>query len=233
MIDIINGIGQGDPISMLLYIIYNTDLFEITGNNIFEDTLGYMDDIAIIAIGNSFKETTARLREVMVRQDRCLDWSKVHNSHFEITKSAVLHTTRRTVIDLEDNSQRTPLERPPLEINGQVIREVQIIKYLGILINAQLRWKEQTQRAVANATKWLLQYRRLTRPSSGTSTKLMRQLYVAVALPKFMYGIDIWYTPPSKRARQTKNSRSSAALCQLQKNQRIATLAIVGTLRSF
>ena len=27
-IDIINGIGQGDPISMLLYVIYNADLLE-------------------------------------------------------------------------------------------------------------------------------------------------------------------------------------------------------------
>ena len=83
---------------------------------------------------------------------------------------------------------------------------------------------------MANATKWLLQYRRFTRPSSSTSTKLMRQLYISVTLPKITYGLDIWYTPPTKVAGQTRNSSSTGALCQLQKVQCIALLAIVGAL---
>ena len=60
----------------------------------------------------------------------------------------------------------------------------------------------------------------------------MRQLYIAVALPKITYGLDVWYTPPNKRAGQTKNSRSVGVLCQLQKTQRIATLAIIGVLHT-
>src|SRR5438309_1460015 len=31
-ISILNGIGQGDPLSMILYIIYNADLLDIPGN---------------------------------------------------------------------------------------------------------------------------------------------------------------------------------------------------------
>lgn len=53
-IEIINGIGQGDPLSMLLYIIYNADLLEIPDNNLVEDAIGYVDDIAILAIGSNF-----------------------------------------------------------------------------------------------------------------------------------------------------------------------------------
>ena len=117
-------------------------------------------------------------------------------------------------------------------LNNQTISEVPYYKYLGILIDSQLRWKEQDQRAIANTTKWLLQFRRLTKPSTGTSAKLMRQLYISVALPKITYGLDIWYTPPSKKPGQTKNSGSAAALHQLQKTQRIASLAIIGALRT-
>ena len=231
-IDIDNGIGQGDPLSMLLYIIYNADLLEIIDYDVLEDAIGYVDDIALVAVGNTFDETTARLQNLMSKPDGALEWSRAHNSKFEISKSAVLHFTRRTEADQDDPNLRVPLPRPNLVVNGQVIKEVQSYKYLGIQIDAQLRWKEQTQRAIANATKWLLQYRRLTRPLSGTSAKLMRQLYVAVALPKITYGLDIWYTPPNKSAGQTKNSGSVAALRQLQKTQRIATLAIAGALRS-
>ena len=39
-------------------------------------------------------------------------------------------------------------------------------------------------------------HQRLTKPSTGVRARLMRQLYLSVALPKITYGIDIWYTPP-------------------------------------
>lgn len=231
-IEITNGIGQGDPLSMILYIIYNADLLEIIDDETTEDAIGYVDDVAIVVTGHDFEETTTKLHNLMVKQDGGLEWSKAHNSRFEMSKSAILHVTRKTVEDPEDTSQRIPPYSPPLMLNGQLIKEVQSYKYLGILIDAQLRWKEQAQRAVANATKWLLQYRRLTKPSTGTNAKLMRQLYVSVALPKITYGLDIWYTPPNKEAGQTRNSGSAAALRQLQKTQRIASLAIIGALRT-
>ena len=231
-INVDNGIGQGDPLSMILYIIYNADLLEIIDDNDAEDALGYVDDIALIAIGRDYDETTEKLRNLMEKEGGGLQWSKSHNSRFEISKSAVLHFSRKTTTDPEEEGNRIPYPRPPLIVNHQTIPEVQSYKYLGIQIDAQLRWKEQTQRAIANATKWLLQYRRLTRPSSGTSARLMCQLYISVALPKITYGIDVWYTPPSKQAGQTRNSGSAGALRQLQKVQRITSLAITGTLRT-
>ena len=109
---------------------------------------------------------------------------------------------------------------------------MECFKYLGVQIDAQLRWKEQAQRAIANATKWILQFRRLTRPSTGVKSKLMRQLYLAVALPKITYGLDVWYTPPTKPAGFSRNTGSVGILRSLQKTQRIATIAITGALRS-
>ena len=97
--NITNGIGQGDPLSMLLYIIYNADLLEITDNEINEDVLGYMDNIALITIGNNFKETTHQLKQLMMKEDGGIQWSKEHNSRFEVTKSAIIHFTRKTSLD--------------------------------------------------------------------------------------------------------------------------------------
>ena len=53
-----------------------------------------------------------------------------------------------------------------------------------------------------------------------------------MTLPKITYGLDIWYTPPNKKPGQTKSSGSAGALRQFQKAQRIASLAIIGALRS-
>jgi len=231
-IDITNGIGQGDPLSMLLYILYNADLLEILDDELKEDALGYVDDIALVAIGADFEETTQRLKQMMTKEDGGLRWSLDHNSKFEVSKSAIIHFTRKTVPNPELQHRRIPLTRPKLILEGQDVTEVACYKYLGVQIDSQLRWKEQAQRATANATKWILQYRRLTRPSTGVGPKLMRQLYLSVALPKITYGIDVWYTPPNKPAGFTKNTGSVGVLRNLQKAQRIATTAITGTMRS-
>jgi hypothetical protein len=53
-----NGIGQGDPLSMILYIIYNADLIDVAkGRGKQESTLAFIDATAFTAIGSSFNET--------------------------------------------------------------------------------------------------------------------------------------------------------------------------------
>ena len=134
----------------------------------------------------------------------------------------MLHASQRMQADTVNPAKRICLDRPPLVIEGQLIQEVQSFKYLGIQVDAYLSWKEQAQRAAANATKWILQFRRLTRPATGVSSKLMRQLYLAVALPKIAYGIDVWYLPPHKPVGATRNVGSVGTLRALQKVQRIS-----------
>lgn len=123
-INISNGIGQGDPLSMLLYIIYNADLLDLPENPHSEDTIGYVDDIALVAIGNDFNETTHRLYDMMSREDGGLQWSKDHNSKFEVTKSAILHLTRRTMPDPDSDTGCIPLPKPALTLENHVVQEV-------------------------------------------------------------------------------------------------------------
>ena len=128
-INVINGIGQGDPLSMLLYIIYNASLLEITDNDEHEDALGYVDDIALLAIGGDFVETTARLKNMMEKHEGGLEWSEQHNSRFEISKSAILHLSRKTTLDPEVDNHRIPLYRPALTVNGDRPRECLSVQY--------------------------------------------------------------------------------------------------------
>ena len=64
LVPITNGIGQGDPLSMILFIIYNSDLVE-TAANTNELTLAFVDDTAFIAIGKDFNETHAILVDML------------------------------------------------------------------------------------------------------------------------------------------------------------------------
>ena len=48
-----NGIGQGDPLSMVLYQYYNMDLLDIP-KHAEEDTVAYVDNTFILASGKDF-----------------------------------------------------------------------------------------------------------------------------------------------------------------------------------
>jgi len=225
-------LGQGDPLSMILYILYNADLLEITGDEEKEDALGYVDNAALVAIGADFEETTKRIKRMMMEENGGLQWSRDHNSNFEISKSIVMHVLKKTQPDPQREDKRIPLDRPELIVEGKTYREVSSFKYLGVRIDNKLGWTEQAQVSNASATKWIMQFKRLTRPTTGVSSKLMRQLYLSVAIPKLTYGADIWFTPPHKQTGATNNSGSVGLLNILQKTQRLATISIVGALRS-
>ncbi|XP_006461874.1 hypothetical protein AGABI2DRAFT_71060, partial [Agaricus bisporus var. bisporus H97] len=52
-----NGIGQGDPLSMLLYITYNADLLEIPCSPE-EGAAGYVDDAYLLTVAPNFERST-------------------------------------------------------------------------------------------------------------------------------------------------------------------------------
>ena len=224
LIEIANGIGQGDPISMLLYIIYNADLLEAL-RRIGENAIGYVDDALVITTAKTFTGTTRALKNFMERREGGLEWAQDHNSKFEISKIVIMHC---------QPVARKPTDRPhpTLRLEERVIREVTTYKYLGVHLDSQLRWRTQENEAMAKATAYILMFRRLTRTSLGIRPRLMRQLYISVAIPKMTYALDVWFVPPHKKEGKRNNSGSVRAQKAMGKIQRIATLAITGGLRT-
>jgi hypothetical protein len=166
-IPIDNGIGQGDPLSMILYIIYSSDLVDIAkkrqGNDSLKElTLAFVDDTALVAIGRDFASTHAILSDMLERPDGAYDWSRAHNSKFETNKFAL--------IDFSMNRQR---ERPDMNIQGTVIRPTPTHRFLGVIVDQELRWSAQIDNAVAKGTAYILQLRRLSSAAKGIPLHLM------------------------------------------------------------
>jgi hypothetical protein len=225
-IPINNGIGQGDPLSMILYIIYNSDLVEVakprTGRQALNElTLAFVDDTAFIAIGKDF-ETTHRILKDMLEQDGGgFEWSRIHNSRFETSKFALI-----------DFSMNRNKERPNMTVQGITIRPSPTHKFLGVILDQELRWKAQIDNAVAKGTAYVLQIRRLSTMAKGIPTHLMRQLYQAVAIPKMIYAADLWFSPAYRDGSDTPQKGSLGTAKRLTSVQRIALLTITGAMRS-
>ncbi|KAK6969141.1 hypothetical protein R3P38DRAFT_2417709, partial [Favolaschia claudopus] len=94
-------------------------------------------------------------------------WSYTHACSFDLGKFQLVHYTR-------NRGKYAPV---PLVTPTHIIPATDSATYLGLIMDRQLRWKEQVQRAVAKGTKAILAVSRLTRPSFGLPHRYVRQLY--------------------------------------------------------
>ena len=67
-------------------------------------------------------------------------------------------------------------------------------KYLTVLFDSRLRWSLQHVKALATATFWSSQLWHISKSASGLSTTGTKQLFNTVAVPRFTYRAEVWYT---------------------------------------
>jgi len=161
------------------------------------------------------------LKDMMERGDGGFAWKTSHNSKFETTKSLVMDFSRSRMAD-----------HLPLMLQGMVISSQKAHKFLGVLLDQELRWGQQASLNIGRAMKWTLAFHRLARPSVGIRPGLMRQLYTAVAVPKMEYAVDVWYTPVYSMAGRKKLCGSVGYMHKMAMVQRLALMAITGALHT-
>jgi len=217
---IANGIGQGDPLSMLLYIIYNSDLVDIVKGKS-ELTLAFVDDTAFITIGKTYQETHAILTNMLERKGGGYQWSKDHNSHFEPSKFALM-----------DFSLNRSKARPPLQTRNVTINPSLSHKFLGVILDQELQWREQANYALAKGTKYTLLMRHVSGNSWGTPMRLTRQLYQAVVVPRVTYAASVWLRPIYKPGNDKPQRGSIGVAKRLARIQRMAAITILGAMKT-
>ena len=204
-----NGTTQGDPSSMLYDSFYNALLIEIASSND-ELSPGFVDDTMILAISDSIGQCHLKLKDMMERPGGGFEWSYTHNSPFELSKTVLINfpRTHRDLIPA-----RLTLDKPNEDssVTSSVTLPVLSYKYLGVIFDPKLRWTLQHAKALATATFWSAKLWRITKSASGLSTTGTKQLYNTVAVPRFSYGAEVWYTYLHKPG-ATGKTRGSVAI---------------------
>lgn len=62
-----NGLDQGDPLSPIAYMIYNSDVLDVPSTKNGEDAILFVDDTTILAIGHNYTETHRKIEEMLNR----------------------------------------------------------------------------------------------------------------------------------------------------------------------
>jgi hypothetical protein len=149
-----NGIGQGNPLSMALYQFYNADILNIPKGKD-EEAITYVDDVILLSSGTNFHDMHEKLADMMTRKGGAIEWAEKHNSRFEFSKLAL--------IDFAHHSK--DIIRPLLMLPNCTVKPSASVKYLSIMLDQNLNWKEQLAYIEGKGSKWAAQIRRIARPT--------------------------------------------------------------------
>jgi len=205
------GTPQGSPLSPLLYMYYNGDLLDIPPPQ--HLSLGFIDDIAYGVQGLTDTGNVEKLQEMLEKAE---EWRKMHGAQFEKTKYLLVHFTR----------SKTWSTNASIEITGTTIEPTNEARYLGVIFDKQLRFKEHMQYVVKKGMKFILAMSSAAKATWGAEFKYVRQLFTAVAAPRTDYAACIWHRLEDKLASSTHQAT------ELAKVQNMAMKTITGAFRT-
>lgn len=155
------GEPQGGSESGPFYTIYNAPLAEIPKKQLGEMGALFADDANFLAEGDTVEEAVEKIRDMMTQRGGILDWGRRHSSQLAMDKSFLMCFTRKREVDEDGRAQ--PIRPPPLVINGTEIPLVRHTRFLGVILNNQLRHHQQVNKALEKGLAYVTQIRRLAR----------------------------------------------------------------------
>ena len=148
------GVPQGSPLSLILFILYNSTLLELLQQL---DTpltpLGFADDINLLTYSTSTALNCERLQDA---HEECLAWAARHGLRFAPAKYTLTHFTRRRCFNLD-----TPVTLR----GGTAVQPEPSVKVLGVTLDSRLNWKQQEK---STSAKMKLQMAALYRTTAST-----------------------------------------------------------------
>ena len=185
-LDIINGIDQGCPLSVILYQFYNADLIDIAKGSHSLFVVANIDDVAAISSEPTYEIAHDNLKNYY---DEAKIWSNTHSSPFSLSKLAIVNHSRRS---------KASDTGPPIQLSDVQIEPVKSYKFLGVFLDGPLRYHDHVNYALAKGQAWIQRFRCLARPSQGIKGKMVRMLYLGIAVPSMLYAADVFLSPLRK-----------------------------------
>lgn len=207
------GCPQGGCLSPLLWCLVVDDLInklEKEGLHV----IAYADDLAITATAANSKMNLTTVIEKINRGMKIVEeWCAVSGLNVNPNKSCFMRF-----------SPGTPRNETKININlfQQEIKQVKQFKYLGVIIDENLRWTAHVDCALEKGRKTLWAAKSIVSRNWGMSPKKVTWLYQQVVLPRVLYGSLIWWHKVQENLTKAK----------FTKLQRMALLMISGATRS-
>ena len=200
------GFPQGGVCSARFWAV----AFDAAVRLINEETLGvaFADDCAVASGGRDFEDSLQKLQRTL---DRLQEWGTGCGLRFNPQKTTVVSFNRRRTV-------------PPyaLRLGNETLPYSLETKYLGLTLDAGLRWTAHVQKKVAAAKRLLLLLLHATTGNYGPRPRTVQWIYTGIVRPSVSYACYTWaHRNPTK-----------AASTALQRLDRLALLSTASQRRS-
>lgn len=167
------GVPQGSVLGPVLYLLFTSDIPNLEENT----TATFADDTALLAVDSDVGIATAKLQRSV---NKIQDWTKKWRMKLNEEKSIHVNFTNKRAVYL------------PININGINIPHENQAKYLGMTLDAKLRWKEHVKKKKEELNIKYKKFYWLIGRNSSLSIPNKLLLYKQIFKPVWTYGIQLW-----------------------------------------
>ena len=180
------GLPQGSVLSPFLFILYISDMFESTPNELrnLVNCYKFADDGSLVTFHKEPAECYKLMQKVC---DYLGKWCKENKLVLNCDKNKT-----EAIILKSKNKNQPQFTFPKLKIEGNEIEYVKSTKVLGIIIDEDLSFKEHANDKLKQCNQsWGLLKKNTTR-DRGLNVRSLTLLLKTIVLTKLLYGSMIW-----------------------------------------
>ena len=175
-----NGTPQGSVISPILFLLMINDMPASNDNKTMCSL--YADDSALWKTGKNLNFIFIELQKQMNKISKwCNKWGFKINEE----KTVMMIFTRKSI------SKYSNLN---IKINNKVIKIVDKVKFLGLIFDPRLTWKEHIKHLADKSKSKINLLRSLTGQNWGASKKSLLAIYRTLIRSRLEYGCHVLYT---------------------------------------